>query len=165
MTTQTSDWLKTLTEQAAASLGPIAGIVVEQAAADGAAPAEVRERVAEQIDAGARERFLRTTEHLVPAARPGTATVAPARPTPAATPAASATLANSDPAFIKALARDLAARIGRQGETMVLEAAHRCRTRMQLCIRIASQVADPALKAYLSKLALDDPRAAGRRKS
>ena len=70
-----------------------------------------------------------------------------------------------DPAFVKALARDLANRLGPPGEALVLEAARRCRTKAQLCVRLASQVEDPELKALLSKLALDDPRLSARPKT
>jgi hypothetical protein len=46
-----------------------------------------------------------------------------------------------------------------------MDAARRCRTKAQLCVRLASQVADPDLKALLSKLALDDPRLSARPKT
>jgi hypothetical protein len=161
------DWLKALGEAAAASLGPIASLLVEQAAADGAPFDDVRRRLATQMDGAARERFLKVTDPLAAAARSVPARAEPLRAAPPAPPAGpvSDMLDGRDPAFVKALARDLASRLGPQGETLVLEAARRCRTKAQLCVRLASQVEDPELKAFLSKLALDDPRLSARSKT
>jgi len=158
------DWLKALTEAAAVSLGPIASILVEQAAADGAPFDDVRRRLATQMDAGARETFLKATDSLAAGARSVPARAEGLRAVPPAPPPApvSDMLDGRDPAFVKALARDLANRLGPPGEALVLEAARRCRTKAQLCIRLASQVEDPDLKAMLSKLALDDPRLSAR---
>jgi hypothetical protein len=158
------NWLKALTDAAAASLGPIASILVEQAAADGAPFDDVRRRLATQMDEAARERFLKATDALSAGARsvPARAEALRAAPQPAPPPGPiSDMLDGRDPAFVKALARDLANRLGSKGETLVLEAARRCRTKAQLCVRLASQVEDPELKALLSKLALDDPRLSG----
>jgi len=161
------DWLKALAEAAAVSLGPIASILVEQAASDGAPFDDVRRRLATQMDAAARERFLKATDSLAAGARSVPARAEALRAAPAAAPAGpiSDMLDGREPAFVKALARDLAHKLGPQGETMVLEAARRCRTKVQLCIRLAAQVNDPELKAFLSKLALDDPRLSATRKS
>lgn len=161
------DWLKAVTEAAAVSLGPIASILVEQAAADGAPFDDVRRRLATQMDAAAREAFLKATNPLAAGARSVPARAEPLRaqpPAPAAGPV-SDMLEGRDPAFVKALARDLANRLGPPGEALVLEAARRCRTKAQFCVRLASQVADPELKAFLSKLALDDPRLSARPKA
>jgi hypothetical protein len=157
------DWLKALTDAAAASLGPIASILVEQAAADGAPFDDVRRRLATQMDEAARERFFSATDSLSAGARSVPARAEALRAPPPAPPAGpiSDMLDGRDPA----LARDLANRLGPKGETLVLEAARRCRTKAQLCIRLASQVEDPELKAMLSKLALDDPRLSARPKS
>lgn len=169
MAANRDDWLKALTDAAAASVGPIASILVEQAAADGAPFDDIRRRIATQMDAAARERFLTATDPLAAGARSVPARAEALRAPVAAAPAAPAApisdmLDGRDPAFVKALARDLANRLGPQGETLVLEAARRCRTKVQLCIRLAAQVADPELKAFLSKLALDDPRLSATRK-
>jgi hypothetical protein len=167
LATNRDDWLKALTEAAASSLGPIAAILVEQAAADGAPFDDVRRRLATQMDEAARERFLKATDALAAGARSVPARAEPLRAAPPAPPAGpvSDMLDGRDPAFVKALARDLAARLGPPGETLVLEAARRCRTKAQLCIRLASQVGDADLKAFLSKLALDDPRLSTRPKT
>jgi hypothetical protein len=156
------DWLKALTGAAAVSLGPIASILVEQAAADGAPFDDVRRRLGTQMDVAAREQFLKATDSLAAGARS-----VPARAPPPAPPVGpvSDMIDGRDPAFVKALARDLAKRLGPQGETLVMDAARRCRTKAQLCVRLASQVADPDLKALLSKLALDDPRLSARPKT
>lgn len=162
MAANRDNWLKALTEAAAVSLGPIASILVEQAAADGAPFDDVRRRLGTQMDAAARERFLRATDSLAAGARS-----VPARAPPPAPPAGpvSDMIDGRDPAFVKALARDLANRLGPQGETLVVKAARKCRTKAQLCVRLASQVAEPDLKALLSKLALDDPRLSARPKT
>ncbi len=160
-------WLNALTEAAAASLGPIASILVEQAAADGAAFDDIRRRLAAEMDPAARERFLAVTEPLAAGAPSAPARAEPLRTAPAV-PAhphqVSDMLDGRDPAFVETLARDLANRLGPPGEKMVLEAARRCRTKAQLCVRLASQVEDAALKAFLSRLALDDPRLSARPK-
>jgi hypothetical protein len=161
------DWLKALTEAAAASLGPIASILVEQAATNGAPFDDVRRRLATQMDAAARDNFLKATAALAAGARSNPAraeALRAAAPVPPAGPA-SDMIDGRDPAFVKALARDLANRLGPPGEALVLEAARRCRTKAQLCVRLASQVEDPELKALLSKLALDDPRLSARPKT
>ncbi len=169
MAANRDDWLKALGEAAAASLGPIASILVEQAAEDGAPFDDVRRRLATQMDAAARERFLAATDPLAAAARsvPARAEAlrAPLPPPPAPAPPPSDMLDGRDPAFVKGLAGELAKRLGPKGETLVLEAARRCRTKVQLCIRLAAQVDDAELKAFLSKLALDDPRLSATRKS
>jgi hypothetical protein len=161
------DWLKALTEAAAVSLGPIASILVEQAAADGAPFDDVRRRLATQMDGGARERFLAATDSLSAGARSVPARAEPLRavpPAPAAGPV-SDMMDGRDPAFVKALARDLVNRLGPPGEALVLEAARRCRTKAQLCVRLAAQIEDPDLKALLTRLALDDPRLSARPKT
>ena len=161
------DWLKALTEAAAVSLGPIASILVEQAADGGATFDDVRRRLAIQMDAGARERFLSATDSLAASARSNPAraeALRAASPVPPAGPI-SDMIDGRDPAFVKALARDLADRLGPPGEALVLDAARRCRTRAQLCISLASRVKAPDLKALLSKLALDDPRLSARPKT
>ena len=167
MAANRDNWLKALTDAAAASLGPIASILVEQAAADGAPFDDVRRRLATQMDEAARDRFLKATDSLSAGARSVPARAEALRAAPPAPPAGpvSDMLDGRDPAFVKALARDLANRLGPKGETLVLEAARRCRTKAQLCVRLASQVEDPELKAFLSKLALDDPRLSARPKS
>lgn len=167
MAANRDDWLKALTDAAAVSFGPIASILVEQAAADGAPFDDVRRRLATQMDEAARERFLRATDALSAGARSVPARAEALRAAPPAPPAGpvSDMLDGRDPAFVKALARDLANRLGPRGETLVLEAARRCRTKAQLCVRLASQVEDPELKAFLSKLALDDPRLSARPKT
>lgn len=168
MAANRDDWLKALADAAAASLGPIASILVEQAAEDGAPFDDVRRRIAIQLEPAAREKFLAATDPLAAAARSVPARAEPLRAASApAAPAAppSDMLDGREPAFVKALATDLAKRLGPKGETMVLEAARRCRTKVQLCIRLAAQVDDAELKALLSKLALDDPRLSPARKS
>lgn len=150
-------WLKALAEEAARVMGPIARLLVERAAADPIPFEEIRRQVAEQMDEGTRRRFLRATEALAAKAAPDFA------PRPAFDPARSAaipvlgttaTLDRSDPAFVRDLIRDLVARVGPEAEATVLEAARRCRTKMQLCLRLANAVRDPDSKAYLSQRAL-----------
>jgi hypothetical protein len=65
------------------------------------------------------------------------------------------TLDRSDPGFVDSLARYLASNLGPEGGAMVHEAARRCRTKMQLCMRLASAVNDQALKDMLLRRALD----------
>ena len=158
------DLLEALTEQAAAVLGPIAKILVDQAAAGGAPFAEVRRQIAEQMDEDGRLRFLGATEPLAAKARraqgatkaAGSAAATPPPPrAPGATPD---TIDRTDPSFVKTLARYLTTHVGPPGEAMVLEAAHRCRTKMQLCIRLANTVKDPELKDLLLRRALGESK-------
>jgi hypothetical protein len=86
-----------------------------------------------------------------------------APPVPATTTAD--TLDRSDPAFVQGLARYLGSNLGPEGESMVLEAARRCRTKMQLCMRVASGVSDPGLKDMLMRRALDDSKPQAARKA
>jgi len=155
------DWLKALTEQAADALGPIADVIVEQAAAESTSFDELRRRVAAQMEQAARLRFLRATEPLAAEVRQ---TLAPARATAAGARDATAsrapattpdTLDRSDPGFVDSLARYLAKNLGPDGGAMVHEAARRCRTKMQLCMRLANAVSDQALKDMLLRRALD----------
>lgn len=149
--------LDALTEHAAAILGPIAGLIVEQAAADGATLALVRERVAAEIDLSARERFLAATATLVaprqPAAPPRAEAERTGVPSVPGHPQAT-TLAHSDPRLVADLAEELRRRIGAEGHALVEEAARRCRTRIQLFLRLAAAVQDPQLKRELAARAV-----------
>jgi len=155
------DWLKALTEQAADALGPIADVIVEQAAEEATSFDEVRRRVSAQMEQAARLRFLRATEPLAAEVRRtmGSAKAAPAEPRspgvsrPGVAPPD--TLDRSDPGFVDSLAGYLAKNLGPDGGAMVREAARRCRTKMQLCMRLASAVNDQALKDMLLRRALD----------
>jgi hypothetical protein len=155
------EWLKALTAQAADALGPIADVIVEQAAMEATSFDEVRRRVSGQMEQAARLRFLKATEPLAaevrrllgPAAAASGATAGAASPRPAA--ATPDTLDRSDPGFVDSLARYLASNLGPDAGAMVHEAARRCRTKMQLCMRLANAVSDPALKDMLKRRALD----------
>ena len=155
------DWLKALTEQAADALGPIANVIVEQAAAEATSFDEVRRRVSAQMEQAARLRFLRATEPLAAEVRrtmgPAKSAAAEQRSPAASRPAAATpdTLDRSDPGFVDSLARYLATNLGPDGGAMVHEAARRCRTKMQLCMRLANAVSDQALKDMLLRRALD----------
>jgi hypothetical protein len=149
--------LDALTAHAAAALGPIAALIVEQAAADGASLALVRERVAAEIDLSARERFLAATAPLVAAHKPPAQP--PAAPERAGAPSIpghpqSNTLDHSDPRLIADLAEELRRRLGAEGHALVEEAARRCRTRIQLFLRLAAAVQDPQLKRELAARAV-----------
>jgi hypothetical protein len=168
--------LEALTRAAADSLGPIASLLVDQAAADGAPLDEVRKRVAVQVEEGGRAAFLQATKSLAAAAgAPAAAGRAAATPAanpvsqppaaaPAAPPAAPAgapqpgpgTLDRSDPQLVQALVNELAKQMGAAGESLVREAARRCRTKTQLYVRLAGAVADPELKALLMHRAATD---------
>ena len=63
------------------------------------------------------------------------------------------------------LARYLASSSGPDGESMVMEAARRCRTKMQLCMRVANGISDPSLKDMLLRRALDESKAQAARKA
>jgi hypothetical protein len=161
MGTLREEWLKALAEEAAVALGPIATVIVEQAAADAASFDDVRRYVAAQMEQAARLRFLKATEPLAAEVRraldPARTAAAEARHaaasrTPGATPD---TLDRSDPGFVESLARYLAASVGPEADAMVHEAARRCRTKMQLCTRLANAVRDQALKDMLLRRALD----------
>lgn len=156
------DWLKALTEQAADALGPIADVIVQQAAAEAASFDELRRRVAAQMEQAARLRFLRATEPLAAEVRralapPARTAAAEQRSSAVSRPAAATpdTLDRSDPGFVESLARYLAANLGPNGGAMVHEAARRCRTKMQLCTRLANAVSDQGLKDMLLRRALD----------
>ena len=155
------DWLKALTEQAADALGPIADVIVEQAAAEATSFDEVRRRVSAQMEQAARLRFLRATEPLAAEVRRtmGSAKSAAAEQrSPAASRPAAATpdtLDRSDPGFVDSLAGYLTKNLGPDGGAMVHEAARRCRTKMQLCMRLANAVSDQGLKDMLLRRALD----------
>jgi hypothetical protein len=154
------DWLKALAAQAADALGPSASAIVEQAAADAASFDELRRLVAARMEQAARLRFLKATEPLAaevrralgPRETAAEAADQPAARAPATTPD---TLDRSDPGFVESLARYLAASVGPEAEAMVREAARRCRTKMQLCMRLANAVRDQALKDMLLRRALD----------
>jgi len=155
------DWLKALTVQAADALGPIADVIVEQAAEEATSFDEVRRRVSAQMEQAARLRFLRATEPLAAEVRQTmgpakTAAAEPRSPT-VARPAGAApdTLDRSDPGFVDSLAGYLAKNLGPEGGAMVREAARRCHTKMQLCMRLASAVNDQALKDMLLRRAID----------
>jgi len=164
MPSRTDDALKMLTEQAAAALGPIATILVEQAAETGASFAQVRSQVAGQMDEPARVRFLNATQALVDRAAREATRASP--PQTRATGTASAdTLDRSDPAFVEGLARSLVKTLGTDAENMVHEAARRCRTKMQLCMRLGNAIGDPVLKEVLLRRALDEARPQASRKS
>ena len=166
MPSRTDDALKTLTDQAAAALGPIAAILVEQAAETGASFAEVRSAIAGQMDERARTRFLNATQSLAARAAKEAARAGPPQTRAPATAATSAdTLDRSDPAFVEGLARYLVKTLGADAQNMVHEAARRCRTKMQLCMRLGNAVGDPALKEMLLRRALDEPRPQAPRKS
>jgi hypothetical protein len=145
--------LDALATHAAASLGPIATLIVEQADAGGGGFEVVRRRVAAQMDAAAAKAFMAATE---PLAAKATA-AARAAGTPSVPPSApvqgSATLDRSDPALIQALAGELKARIGPGGQTLVEEAARKCRTTVQFYLRLAAAVGDPELKEQFSQRA------------
>ena len=155
------DWLKALTAQAADALGPIADVIVEQAAAEATSFDEVRRRVSAQMEQVARLRFLRATEPLAAEVRrtmgPAKSAAAEQRSPAASRPAAATpdTLDRSDPGFVESLARYLAANLGPNGGAMVHEAARRCRTKMQLCTRLANAVSNQGLKDMLLRRALD----------
>ncbi len=143
-----------LATHAAASLGPIATLIVEQAAAAGGGFEDVRRKVAAQMDAAAAKAFVAATEPL--AARAGAAaraTGASSVPPAGASPGAAATLDRSDPGLIHALGVELMARVGPKGQALVEEAARKCRTTVQLYLRLAAGVDDPDLKAQLSRRA------------
>jgi hypothetical protein len=152
------EWLKALTAQAADALGPIADVIVEQAAMEATSFDEVRRRVSGQMEQAARLRFLKATEALAADVRRALAPASTA-PSGAATPrpagATPDTLDRSDPGFVESLARYLASSLGPDAAAMVHEAARRCRTKMQLCMRLANAVSDPALKDMLKRRALD----------
>jgi len=155
------DWLKALTEQAADALGPIADVIVEQAAEEATSFDEIRRRVSAQMDQAARLRFLKATEPLAAEVRrimglAKTAAAEPRSPTVARPAGATPdTLDRSDPGFVDSLAGYLTKDLGPVGGIMVHEAARRCRTKMQLCMRLASAVNDQALKDMLLRRALD----------
>jgi hypothetical protein len=156
--------LEALTRAAADSLGPIASLLVDQAAADGAPLDEVRKRVAVQVEEGGRAAFLQATKSLAAATNPASKPPAanPASTPPAVTPAAPppgpgpGTLDRSDPQLVQALVNELAKQMGAAGESLVREAARRCRTKTQLYVRLAGAVADPELKALLMHRAATD---------
>ena len=166
MPTRTDDALKTLTEQATAALGPIAVILVEKAVETGASLAQVRREVAGQMDEPARIRFLNATQSLADRAAKEAAPANPPQTRAPATGTASAdTLDRSDPAFVGELARFLVKALGADAANMVHEAARRCRTKMQLCMRLGNAVGDPALKDVLLRRSVDEPQPQASRKS
>jgi hypothetical protein len=74
-------------------------------------------------------------------------------PPAAAAPGATATLDRSDPGLVHALGVELMARMGPRGQTLVQEAARKCRTTVQFYLRLAAQVDDLDLKVQLSQRA------------
>jgi hypothetical protein len=146
--------LDALTMHAAASLGPIATLIVDQAAASGGSFDDVRRRVAGHMDAAAGKAFLAATEPLAAKANAATrAAGTPSVPPSAPVQHGSATLDRGDPALVRALAGELKSRIGPEGQTLVEEAARKCRTTVQFYLRLAAAVSDPELKALLSQRA------------
>jgi hypothetical protein len=146
--------LDALATHAAASLGPIATFIVEQAAAGGGGFDDIRRKVAAQMDAAAAKAFVTATEPLAAnAGAAARATGAALVPPAAAAPGATATLDRSDPGLVHALGVELMARMGPRGQTLVQEAARRCRTTVQFYLRLAAQVDDLDLKVQLSQRA------------
>jgi hypothetical protein len=74
-------------------------------------------------------------------------------PPVAATPGSAGTLDQSDPGLVNAVGLELMARVGPRGQTLVQEAARKCRTTVQFYLRLAAQVDDLDLKVQLSKRA------------
>jgi hypothetical protein len=146
------DQLESLTKHAAASLGPIAVLIVEQAAAAGGSFDDVRRRVAGHMDAAAAKTFLAGTERLAVASS-AAAGAPPSQPPTVPAQPGSATLDRSAPALVRALANELSGRLGPEGQSIVQEAARKCRTTVQFYLRLAAAVQDPDLKAALSQRA------------
>jgi hypothetical protein len=158
--------LESLTKHAAASLGPIAVLIVEQAAATGGSLDAVRRKIAGQMDAAAGKAFLAATERLAAeSSAPAHGAATPSVPPGALVQPGSATLDRSDPALVRALGAELAARIGPSGQSIVQEAARKCRTTVQLYLRLAAAVDDPDLKATLSQRAAGEAAARSARRS
>ena len=147
--------LDALTRAAAGSMGPIASLLVEEAAAGGASIDDVRHRLAAQVDAPVRAAFLAATAALAQAN--GAAIVAaPVSQPSVAAQGSPATVDRSDPQLVQALAQELAKHTGAAGDALVREAARRCRTKTQLYLRLAAAVTDPDLKAVLMHRAATD---------
>ncbi len=146
--------LDALATHAAASLGPIATLIVEQAAAGGGGFEDVRRRVAAQMDAGSAKAFVAATEPLAAKAGAAARTAGtPSAPPAAATPGSAPTLDRSDPGLVHAVGLELMGRVGPRGQTLVQEAARKCRTTVQFYLRLAAQVDDLDLKVQLSQRA------------
>jgi hypothetical protein len=147
-------FLDALATHAAASLGPIATLIVEQAAATGDGFEDIRRKVAAQMDPAAAKAFVAATEPLAAKASAAARAVgAPSVPPAAATPGSPRTLDQSDPGLVHAVGLELMARVGPRGQTLVQEAARKCRTTVQFYLRLAAQVDDLDLKVQLSKRA------------
>ncbi len=154
-----AELLEALATRAAASLGPIASLLVEQAAAAGGGFEDVRRRVAAQMEPAAASAFLAATQPLAAKAHAdGRASAPPPAPRAAASPA-TATLDQSNPELVRALSVELTARVGPNGHRLVQEAARKCRTTVQFYLRLAAQVDDLDLKVKLSKRAADEAAA------
>jgi len=152
--------LDALATHAAASLGPIATLIVEQAAAGGGGFEDIRRKVAAQMDSAAATAFVAATEPLAAKAgavarTAGASSVPPA----AATPGNAGTLDRSDPGLVHAVGLELMARVGPRGQTLVQEAARKCRTTVQFYLRLAAQVDDLDLKVQLSQRAATEAAA------
>jgi hypothetical protein len=146
--------LDALATHAAAWLGPIAPLIVDQAAAGGSGFEDVRRKVAAQMDAAAGKAFLVATEPLAAKAGAASRTAgAPSVPPAAVTPGSAPTLDRSAPALVHAVGLELMARVGPRGQTLVQEAARKCRTTVQFYLRLAAQVDDLDLKVQLSQRA------------
>jgi len=151
--------LEALATRAAASLGPIASLLVEQAAAAGGGFEDVRKRVAAQMEPAAASAFLAATQSLAAKADADGGTSAPHPATRAATSPGTATLDQSNPGLVEALSQEITARVGPNGQRLVQEAARKCRTTVQFYLRLAAQVDDLDLKVKLSKRAADEAAA------
>lgn len=151
--------LEALATRAAASLGPIASLLVEQAAAAGGSFEDVRRRVAEQMEPAAASAFLAATQSLAARAGPAGPAPAPRPATPVAASPGTATLDRSNPGLVHALGLELTARVGPSGHRLVQEAARKCRTTVQFYLRLAAQVDDLDLKVQLSRRAADEAAA------
>lgn len=152
--------LDALATHAAASLGPIAPLIVDQAAAAGGGFEDIRRRVAAQMDEAAGKAFIAATQPLAAkASAAARAAGTPSMPPSAPAQQGAATLDRSDPALVHAIAGELKARIGPDGQTLVEEAARKCRTTVQFYLRLAAAVSDPDLKAQLSRRAASEAAA------
>jgi len=152
-------WLEALAGHAAAAIGPIAHLLVERAAAGAVSFDDILRQVAEQLSDEDRGRFLQATEALATDARHKFRISAGRASHEATDPGAGGeTLDRSDPAFVRALVKELIPRLGPDAEATVTAAARRCRSRMQLCLSLGDAIGDPELTARLARYSIDNAR-------
>ena len=144
------DTLKRIESEAARLLGPIAPVIVRNAARKATTVADLCNAVAQEIeDEKARAAFIKKFAHEGRTAPPATRTHAPAQPKSVTAPS---TTFQFTPDTLKRAEAELARHIGAIAGIVVKHAAAKARDEAELYLLIADEIEDPAeKKAFVRK--------------